>query len=41
MWNEFYESMIQPEIEEEEEPQEFIGLDELEEEPYKIDLNNS
>jgi hypothetical protein len=41
MWNDFYESMIQPEIVEEEELQEFNGLDELEEEPYKIDLNDS
>jgi hypothetical protein len=41
MWNDFYESMIQPELEEEEATQEFVGLDELEEEPYKIDLNDS
>ena len=33
--------MIQPEQEEEEEVKEFAGLDELEEEPYKIDLNET
>lgn len=41
MWNDFYESMIQPEQEEEEDIKEFAGLDELEEEPYKIDLNET
>ena len=41
MWTDFYESMIQPEVEEEEDEKEFVGLDELEEEPYKIDLNDS
>ena len=40
MWNDFYESITQSELEEEEQEKEFVGLDEFEEEPYKIDLND-